>query len=293
MSVADVPSSRQVDRPSLPGGRTLWLRQVLALMRLELRKNLFGRYSLAVYFLAFLPVAVLVFALVVSSFFDEDELFDSINQARMIYGMFFQTFVLRAVIFFGCVGIFTNLFRGEVLDRSLHFYMLSPVRRQVLTAGKFLSGLALVMILFMASVTACYLLVHVPFGMTMATEHLLSSTGLSQLAAYLTITALACLGYGAVFLIVGILFRNPIVPAAIVLGWELINFLLPPMLKKVSVIHYLKGIFPVTISEGPFAVVADPPPFIVSVLGLLAFSAVALVVANLVVRRMEIRYSDD
>ena len=48
MSVAEIPSPRQVERPSLPGGRALWLRQVGALLRLELRKNLFGRYSLAV-----------------------------------------------------------------------------------------------------------------------------------------------------------------------------------------------------------------------------------------------------
>lgn len=293
MNVAEVPSSRQVDRPQLPGGRALWIRQVLALIRLELRKNLFGRYSLAVYFLALLPVGVLVFMLMVASMFEEDALFESVTQARLAYAMFFQTFVLRAIIFFGCIGIFTNLFRGEVLDRSLHFYMLSPVRRQVLTCGKFLAGLMLVTGLFVVSVSVSYVLVHVPFGTTMALEHLFSTTGITQLTSYIMVTALACLGYGSVFLIVGILFRNPIVPAAVVLGWEIINFLLPPMLKKLSVIHYLKGLFPVTISEGPFAVVADPPPMAASIGGLLLFSAFALFIANLVVRRMEIRYSDD
>ena len=224
---------------------------------------------------------------------DEGELFGSISQARTVFAVFFQTFVLRAVIFFGCVGIFTNLFRGEVLDRSLHFYLLSPVRRQVLTVGKYLAGLSLVIGLFVASVSLCYLLIHVPFGTTMALQHLFSSEGIAQFTAYLTITVLACLGYGSVFMLVGIVFRNPIVPAAIVLGWEFINFLLPPMLKKISVVHYLKGLYPVTMSEGPFAVVSDPPPVILSVIGLLAFTAVALVIANLVVRRMEIRYADD
>jgi len=293
MNVAEVPRSRQVERPDLPGGRALRLRQDVALVRLELRKNLLGRYSLAVYFLAFLPVAVLVFMLTIAGMLDEGPLFENITKARTVFAMFFQTFILRAVIFFGCVGIFTNLFRGEVLDRSLHFYMLSPVRRQVLTTGKYFAGLILVVGLFMASVTASYLLVHVPFGTTMATEHLFSTAGITQYTSYMMVTVLACLGYGSVFMVVGILFKNPIVPAAVVLGWEMINFLLPPMLKRVSVIHYLKGLFPVTISEGPFAVVVEPPPMVVSVFGLLAFTAVALFVANLVVRRMEIRYSDD
>jgi hypothetical protein len=33
-------------------------------------------------------------------------------------------------------------------------------------------------------------------------------------------------------LIVGLFFRNPIIPALMLYGWEWINFLLPPLLKK-------------------------------------------------------------
>ena len=31
-----------------------------------------------------------------------------------------------------------NLFRGEIVDRSLHYYFLSAVRREVLVVGKYL-----------------------------------------------------------------------------------------------------------------------------------------------------------
>jgi hypothetical protein len=78
-----------------------------------------------------------------------------------------------------------------------------------------------------------------------------------------------------------------------VLAWELMNFLLPPFLKRISVIYYLKGLCPVPISEGPFAVVAEPPPVWLAVTGLLVVTAAVLVVASVAVRRMEIRYSDD
>ena len=53
----------------------------------------------------------------------------------------FQIFFLRPAVYFGCVGIFTYLFRGEVVERTLHYYFLSPVRREVLVAGKYLAGL--------------------------------------------------------------------------------------------------------------------------------------------------------
>ena len=63
----------------------------------------------------------------------------------------FQFFFLRLAIFFGCLGIFMNLFRGEVLDRSLHFYFLAPIRREVLMAGKFLAGLLATCTIFVTS----------------------------------------------------------------------------------------------------------------------------------------------
>jgi hypothetical protein len=43
---------------------------------------------------------------------------------------------------------------------------------------------------------------------------------------------------------------QPIIPGLLLYGWEWINFLLPPGLKKVSVIHYLQSLVPVPMSEG-------------------------------------------
>src|SRR6202042_3871915 len=69
-----------------------------------------------------------------------------------VFAGIFQFFFLRIAIFFGCVGIFMNLFRGEMLDKSLHYYLLAPVRREVLVAGKFVSGLVASISIFCLSV---------------------------------------------------------------------------------------------------------------------------------------------
>ena len=53
------------------------------------------------------------------------------------------------------------------------------------------------------------------------------SAGLAH-AFWYTITAMmGCIGYGSVFLAAGMLMRNPIIPAAVLLGWEAINGFLP------------------------------------------------------------------
>ena len=49
----------------------------------------------------------------------------------LVFATIFRFYFLRLAVFFGCVAIFTNLVRGEMLDKSLHFYLLTPVRREI------------------------------------------------------------------------------------------------------------------------------------------------------------------
>ena len=110
---------------------------------------------------------------------------------------------------------------------------------------------------------------------------------------YAGIAVLACIGYGAFFTVVGLFFRNPIIPSLLLYGWEWLNFLLPPLLKKISVIHYLQSLTPVPLSDGPFAVVAEPTPAWIAVPSLLIVTLLVLIAASFRIRHMEIRYGSD
>ncbi|HWW74852.1 MAG TPA: hypothetical protein VNZ44_05605, partial [Pyrinomonadaceae bacterium] len=186
-----------------------------------------------------------------------------------------------------------NLFRGEVVDRSLHYYFLAPVRREVLVVGKYLSGLVATVTLFGVSTLGSFALLYFGLFPSRSAEYVLNGPGLGQALTYAGITTLACVGYGAVFLLVGLFFRNPIIPAGLVYGWEWINFLLPPLLKKASVIHYLHSLVPVPPPSGPFAILAEPTPAWISVPSLLVFTALTLALAGLHIRRQEISYAGE
>ena len=186
-----------------------------------------------------------------------------------------------------------NLFRGDIVDRSLHFYFLSSVRREVLVIGKYLSGLATSIILFSATTIICMLLLYFPHFPSESSRFFFDGPGMGQLLTYTGITILACIGYGAFFLVVGLFFRNPIIPAVVLYGWEWLNFLLPPLLKKISVIHYLHSLAPIPVSEGPFAVVAEPTPAWIAVPSLVIVTIIVLVIASYRIRHMEIRYGSD
>lgn len=285
-------SDLAAEQPAPVQGRALWLRQVRAILAIDLKRSLWSRRALLLYLFAALPVFVMLVPQLVHATIGE-ALWDTLGDARTGYSIVFQTLMLRGIVFFGCAAIFSNLFRGEVLQRSLHYYLLSPVRRDVLVFGKYLFGLILTGFVFAVSTLLSFLLLYPGFGLGRALEDLTRGPGGAQLVAYLGVILLACLGYGSVFLLAGIALRNPILPVVLVFGWEAIHFLLPPLLKKFSVIHYVKSLIPLPMSEGPFAVVSDPPSAILSVLGLLVFTGAVLVASSFLMRRFEIDYGDD
>jgi len=269
---------------------SLWLRQIRAIFRLEIKKNFLGKRSFLIYLLALLPIFPLA---VLALFTPPGREWKDFNSYSMIYAVFYWGLILRTVVFFGCAWIFMNLFRGDLVDRSLHYYFLSPVRREVLVVGKYLSGLVTSVVLFTATTVIALLLLYFPHFYSESARFFFDGPGLGQLLTYAGITILACIGYGAFFLVVGLFFRNPIIPALILYGWEWLNFLLPPLLKKISVIHYLNSLAPVPVSEGPFAVVAEPTPAWIAVPSLILVTILVLVAAGQRIRRMEINYGSE
>lgn len=271
-----------------PGTWRLWIRQTLSIMRLELKKNFFSRRALLLYPVAGLPIFLLSILAIFPPATSEMENFGMLSE---VFAAVYGGLILRTLVFFGCAWMFMNLFRGEVVDRSLHYYFLAPVRREVLVVGKYLSGLIAAIVLFTVTTAGSMLILYFGLFPSESREFFFAGAGAGHLFSYLGVTILACIGYGAVFLIVGLFFRNPIIPGLLLYGWEWINFLLPPGLKKVSVIHYLTSLVPVPMSEGPFAVLAEPTPAWIAVPSLFLFTAVVLFLSGLHIRRMEISYA--
>jgi ABC-type transport system involved in multi-copper enzyme maturation permease subunit len=285
--------SEIVTTPALParGGAGLpwghWWRQVLAIMRLDIRKGF--RRSWGLYLLALAPVFILTLRIVIPGAADHP---GGVPGATEFFAQIYQTFMVRIVIFLACVAIFGNLIRREMLDRSLHYYFLSPVRREVLVAAKFLTGLLIAFFLFGLSTLVSFFLAYVPHESTEVQSFLFHGAGLGYLGAYLLVTFLACVGYGAVFLALGFFFKSPAIPALAVFGWEAILFLLPPLLKKVSVFHYLQSLCPFKISEGPIALLADAPSPWVAIPGLLVLALALVALSAWKIRGMEISYDE-
>ncbi|MHB8502457.1 MAG: ABC transporter permease [Candidatus Acidiferrales bacterium] len=265
--------------------------QISVLVRNEVRRNLFIRRRFWVYLLALIPVLILITHNIVTRYNNDPAQME--NETVVLAGIV-QLYYFRLGIFFACMGIFTWLFRGEIVERTLHYQFLVPVRKEVLVVGKFLAGAIISIVLFETAVLACFYLTYSRFG-SAGRSYVFDGPGLGQLGSYLLVTALACLGYGAVFLALSLLFKNPIIPGAMLMGWEAIAPIFPAWAQRLSVTFYLKHLCPVSLPvDGPlaiFTIVAESVSPFVAIFGLLSLTIAILVLSCFLIHRIEITYT--
>jgi hypothetical protein len=222
------------------------------------------------------------------------------EEDRMIFAGVFQFFYLRLAIFFGCLGMFMYLFRGEMSNRTLHYWFLAPARREVLLAGKYLAGLIAAAVIFGGGALLAFTAMIWPHD-AVEIQAYWNAGGMAHAFWYTAAAVLGCLGYGSVLLALGLYIRNPIVPAAVLLAWEGVNGILPHVLQRMSVLYYLQSLCPVPApidGDTPMlvrmlAAPAAPASRPGAILGVLVVSAAVLWIAARAVRRMQIAYGSD
>jgi hypothetical protein len=221
----------------------------------------------------------------------------NLEEDRMIFAGIFQFFYLRLAIFFGCLGMFMYLFSGEMSNRTLHYWFLAPAPREVLLAGKYAAGLIASAAIFTGGALLAFAVMVWPQN-AVELQAYWDAGGMTHAFWYAAAAALGCVGYGSVFLAVGLYVRNPIIPAAVLLAWEGAAGILPHVLQRISILYYLQSLCPVPApmdDDVPtlirlLAVPAAPASRPAAILGLLLLSALVLWIASRAVRRMEISY---
>jgi ABC-type transport system involved in multi-copper enzyme maturation permease subunit len=263
-------------------------RQMATVAKNEVGRSLFSRRSLAVYLLVGMPLALML----LRALFMPGSMRANASHATTEFAEVFHFFLLRFVVFFANAMIFVRLFRGEILEKSLHYTLLAPLPRQVLVIGKYLGGVLSAILVLVPTTVLTYVLVYAPHG-SAGIQTMLSAQGLGHLTRYLFIVVLASCAYGALFMLAGLFFKNPMVPAVLFLGWETLTPFLPTFLKILSFVHYLVSFAPVPVRLGAFALLARPVPWIVALLALGISSAVLVFLAGRVARNLEVTYSAD
>jgi len=155
-----------------------------------------------------------------------------------LFGMMMWLLYIRFII--PVLGVFygTSLIADEVEDKTITYLFTRPIPRSAVLFGKYLAYLACTLLLITPSIVLIYFLI-VPLGGGSIGENF------PTLLADLGLLAVGLAAYGAVFALVGAVFKRPLVAGLVfAFGWEPGVLLFPGYLRQFTVGYYLQALVP-------------------------------------------------
>jgi len=154
-----------------------------------------------------------------------------------LYGWFIVMYYLRFALPLMALFYATALIADEVEGKTLTYLLTRPIRRESILAGKFGAYVVTTLTLALpAVVLAFFTLMTVRGGASLggAVPDLLRDLG---------VVALALLAYGAVFTLLGVFLKRPVIPGLLfIFVWELFLPSFPGYIPRVTLTAYLRSL---------------------------------------------------
>ena len=202
-----------------------------------------------------------------------------------LWGILFITMFLQGVIPFIALLHAATVVRGEAEEGTLTYLVTRPVPRWLIALSKYLAVLVVTGIGIGLSVVACFFLLAIREGI----GPVLELTG--WLWRALGVAGTGLMLYSAIFFLIGVMTRRPIVVGFIfIVVWETFVGYLPGTIRFMTAVHYLRSLFMKWIDATvPGLIVVDPIPFAASWGVIAGLWAVCLVSALMLFARSEFR----
>jgi ABC-2 type transport system permease protein len=153
-----------------------------------------------------------------------------------LYGLVVNHYYVRNVLPLAALFYASSLVADEVEGKTLTYLLTRPIRRASILSGKFAAYLATTLSLALPATVVTFFL--------LATARGLAGVGarVPDLFRDLGVIALALVVYGALFTLLGVLMRRPLVPGLLFLfGWELVANL-PGHMPRLTVTAWLRSL---------------------------------------------------
>jgi ABC-2 type transport system permease protein len=203
-----------------------------AVLDLSLEGMVWARRTLLMGLLVWFPVVVAVIYRVVLATHPEARL----PSATDFYAVAVAVYWIRNVLPLAALFFATALVADEVEGRTLTYLLTRPLARASIFAGKFVAYLATTLALALPSVVLTFFLLLSARGWAAV------GPSVGDLFRDLGVAALAVVAYGALFALLGVLLKRPVIPGLLFLyGWELLANL-PGYLPRFTLTAWLRSL---------------------------------------------------
>ncbi len=210
-----------------------FLRAARAVFDLSLESMIWSRRSLLMALLVGLPVVLAVAYRVILAADLPTRAVPPLDLYAIVVAVFWIRNVLPLMALFHA----TSLVADEVEGRTLTYLLTRPLTRPAIFAGKFAAYLATSLGIALPSAVLTFFLLVTARGW--------SGVGASvpDLFRDLGVMALALLAYGALFALLGVVLRRPVIPGLLFLfGWEFLVAKLPGYMPRFTLTAWLRSL---------------------------------------------------
>jgi ABC-2 type transport system permease protein len=153
-----------------------------------------------------------------------------------LYAVVVAVYWIRNVLPLAALFYATALVADEVEGKTLTYLLTRPLTRASIFAGKFAAYLVTTLCLALPAAVLTFFLILSARGVTVVGQ------AAGDLARDLAVMALALLVYGALFALLGVLLKRPVIPGLMFLyGWELVANL-PGYLPRFTITAWLRSL---------------------------------------------------
>jgi ABC-2 type transport system permease protein len=153
-----------------------------------------------------------------------------------IYAVVVAVYWIRNVLPLAALFFATALVADEVEGRTLTYLLTRPLTREAVFAGKFAAYLATTLALALPSVVVTYFVLATTRGWGAV------GPSVGDLFRDVGVAALTLVAYGALFGLLGVLLKRPVIPGLLFLyGWELMANL-PGYLPRFTLTAWLRSL---------------------------------------------------
>ncbi len=145
------------------------------------------------------------------------------------------------------VSILVALFYGnamigdEVDNRTIIYYFTRPIPKYTIIIGKFVAYIASVFLIIIPPMLISFLIIA--SDKEMSKDFAIT---VDTFARQLGVILLGLIVYGSIFIFFGTSLKHPIIAGLLLaFGWEKIMLIVPGLIRKFSVAHYLISAFPI------------------------------------------------
>lgn len=193
-----------------------------------------------------------------------------LNRMASFFLLFLSPFV---ALFYG-----TSLIADEVENKTITYLLTRPVKKYIITVGKFLAYFLIAIIIVFPPTIITYIMLINDNRMP-----LVSSDIVYLLIKQLGITALSIIVYGSIFNFFGTRLKHPIISGLLfAFGWEKIVLIVPGIVRNFSIVHYIVSIFPNAMDVNKEFVMMGMRQMLQVNLSSEAFSIIVLIVITVI-----------